>query len=227
MTRTLTAEEILAPQPNPVPTPASTRVYDALVEYLRTVPDSGRLVELVTRRHEQGIGRYGLPLLTHVGRDYLLDMTQELVDAVGYHAAYLLEQGRPLDGLAGDLRAALALADVSQTARAAPPVAHTDAEIRDAGRRALGYPPSGQDPHLGPWEAYTYLDDGGYYEAEGVGVRVIASKRVAATGWLVTIDFLDDDGWGLVHETPRASLAEVVAWLRARGWVPQPAPEGT
>ena len=50
--RLLTAEEILAPQPDPVPTPASVRVYDALVEYLQTVPDSGRLVELVTRRHE-------------------------------------------------------------------------------------------------------------------------------------------------------------------------------
>lgn len=66
-------------QPKPEQTSASQSVTDAVIEDLR-------------QRREHGIGKYGIELLTFNGRDVLLDIYQEQLDALLYTKQALMER---------------------------------------------------------------------------------------------------------------------------------------
>jgi hypothetical protein len=66
-------------QPKPEPTERSRSVTDAVIEDMRL-------------RRETGVRKYGVELLTHNGRDPLLDVYQELLDAVVYTKQCLIER---------------------------------------------------------------------------------------------------------------------------------------
>ena len=62
------------------------------------VPNDGPIVHYAVvsdllARMELGVERYGTPLQPNNGRDALLDMYEELLDAVVYLKQYLLERG--------------------------------------------------------------------------------------------------------------------------------------
>lgn len=49
----------------------------------------------VMRRRQLGIERYGTPVQAHNGRNALLDLYEELIDAAVYCKQLLVEQGNP------------------------------------------------------------------------------------------------------------------------------------
>lgn len=51
-----------------------------------------RLLTLLEKRVEQGLEQYGTPLMPHNGRDALLDLWEELADALFYATQMLIER---------------------------------------------------------------------------------------------------------------------------------------
>lgn len=72
-----------ATTPEPAPSTGQVRVYDLVVRELRG-PINRQLVADLTARMEMGVAKYGTPLMTHNGRDPLVDAYQESLDLVMY-----------------------------------------------------------------------------------------------------------------------------------------------
>lgn len=58
------------------------------------------LMKAIAARREHGIRKYGQPLESSNGRVALLDLWEELLDALSYLTQALVEQGVPLEGVA-------------------------------------------------------------------------------------------------------------------------------
>jgi hypothetical protein len=84
-----------ASTPQPDPTPGAKVVLTAALCYLdqRSSVDRQIHADLIARA-EMGKAKYGTLLMTHNGRDALIDLQQEVLDAVMYAAQYLEECSR-------------------------------------------------------------------------------------------------------------------------------------
>jgi len=92
-------------QPPPVPRPDLVPIWELVVsDMLTRHPASalssddfaacvGRVVEDMRTRDRVGRERYGVPLTTGNGRDHLVDLYQELLDATAYSRAEIEESG--------------------------------------------------------------------------------------------------------------------------------------
>lgn len=58
----------------------------------RSVCVQDEVVRLINERRELGVKRYGSPLMTHNGRDSLVDLRDELLDALMYVTQAILER---------------------------------------------------------------------------------------------------------------------------------------
>ena len=58
----------------------------------RSVCVQDEVVRLINERRELGVKRYGSPLMTHNGRDSLVDLRDELLDALMYVTQTILER---------------------------------------------------------------------------------------------------------------------------------------
>ena len=58
----------------------------------RSVCVQDAVVALINERRELGVRRYGSPLMTHNGRDSLVDLRDELLDALMYVTQAILER---------------------------------------------------------------------------------------------------------------------------------------
>jgi hypothetical protein len=67
-------------------------MHDKVIEYLMN--DKTRLIDDIRARRDVGLARYGTTLQANNGRKALLDMYQELLDALVYAEQYKTEGGR-------------------------------------------------------------------------------------------------------------------------------------
>lgn len=79
----------LASEPQPAPT--SDRSSAAVLPEVLADPETGPIHADLRERAEAGVRKYGVPLLTHNGRDALADFYQETLDAVMYARQHDLE----------------------------------------------------------------------------------------------------------------------------------------
>lgn len=56
------------------------------------------LIQAIAEREHYGITKYGRPLQSHNGRNPMIDLWEELMDALNYTTQVLVEQGVPLPG---------------------------------------------------------------------------------------------------------------------------------
>ena len=88
----LTAEQLLTPQPAPVPAPEGLMQKPNDVLAMAIDPAGPALIaDLFRLRRQQGLDRYGTVLQACNGRDVRADLVQELVDTKAYLAQLLGE----------------------------------------------------------------------------------------------------------------------------------------
>lgn len=95
------------PEPAPATNPESVPVWPLVIERFKrrqrvqVLPErTGNLViEDMAARDAIGTAKYGTPLMTHNGRDPLVDLYQELLDARVYAEQFYAEAGYEANGL--------------------------------------------------------------------------------------------------------------------------------
>jgi hypothetical protein len=97
------SNRLLNPQPAPAPQQISENVWEEVIwtfeENIRfdfkphEISLCRRVLQDMKDRNQQGIQKYGVPLVTFNGRNPLVDLYQELLDAVVYTEQYLMELG--------------------------------------------------------------------------------------------------------------------------------------
>jgi hypothetical protein len=87
---------LVAEQVKPKKTPKSQEVWPLVVQDLVRAPYvlehvKDLILADMLDRNAEGIAKYGIPLMTHNGRDAMIDLYQELLDAAVYCKQILLE----------------------------------------------------------------------------------------------------------------------------------------
>lgn len=82
-------------QPTPVCMEQSEEVLPWTLELLLPT-GRGLLAADLQERIQMGTEHYGTPLMSHNGRDTLVDLYQELLDALNYLAQYQMESGEDI-----------------------------------------------------------------------------------------------------------------------------------
>lgn len=135
---------------------------------------TAQVIKDLEARKEQGIEKYGTPLQTHNGRRPLVDLYQELLDAVQYLKQHLMEQ----EGRA----AAVAIRDMPGTAphqwSPSPCAIAHDLVNGDRGD-AYGHPIFDMTKTADQWTGIfrSLLRPGVRFEAEDVAQAMIAVKQ--------------------------------------------------
>ncbi len=93
--------DVNVPQPPPKPSDGPD-VWDVVIQSLRDTASRGQyycdpaildlMVADAKERNAAGIAKYGVPLRPHNGRNNLVDLLQEVMDAIAYATADQIEQ---------------------------------------------------------------------------------------------------------------------------------------
>lgn len=89
------ANDASKPEPSPITTEQSQPVVPHTIGLLKGI-NRKFLADDLLARAKAGESHYGTPLMSHNGRNALVDLYQELLDALNYLAQYQMESGEDI-----------------------------------------------------------------------------------------------------------------------------------